>query len=136
MKQYSNSHCDPELLKILEEQVLQTAKNLINSDSILDNIRLAISSKLGNTEVNADTIALEMGMSRRTLNRRLKENDTTFNQIKESIILELAKESLSTTSVSIAELAQRLGYSDSSAFNRVFRRLTGNNPLAYRKKHS
>jgi len=133
---YANSDFDPQLLTILESQVLQTAATLLNSDSFLDRIRLVISSNLGNAEVTADTVAAEFGMSRRTLHRRLSENGTRFNTLRENIVINVAKESLSKTSVSITELAQRLGYSDSSAFDRAFKRLVGQRPLAYRKYYS
>lgn len=133
---YANRDFDPQLLTLLESQVLQTAANLLNSDSFLDRIRLLISSNLGNAEVTADTVAAEFGMSRRTLHRRLSENGTTFNTLRESIVINVAKESLSKTSVSITELAQRLGYSDSSAFDRAFKRLVGQRPLEYRKHYS
>jgi len=133
---YANSDFDPQLLALLESQVLQTAAQLLSSDSFLDRIRLLISSNLGNAEVSADTVAAEFGMSRRTLHRRLSETGTTFNTLRESIVINVAKESLSKTSVSITELAQTLGYSDSSAFDRAFKRLVGQRPLEYRKQYS
>jgi len=135
LMEYANSDFDPQLLALLESQVLQTAEKLLSSDSFLDRIRLLISSNLGNAEVTADSAAAEFGMSRRTLHRRLSENGTTFNTLRESIVINVAKESLSKTSVSITELAQRLGYSDSSAFDRAFKRLVGQRPLEYRKQY-
>ncbi|BFM14473.1 AraC family transcriptional regulator [Maricurvus nonylphenolicus] len=136
LMQYANNDFDPKLLELLENQVLQTLKDHIVSDSLLDHIRLLISSNLGNTEITADNVASELGMSRRTMHRRLSENGTTFNALREEIVLHIAKESLSKTSASITELAHKLGYADSSAFDRAFKRLTGSKPLEYRKQHS
>ena len=133
---YNNRDFDLQLLALLESQVLKSAENLLSSDSFLDRIRLIISSNLGNADVTAGTMAVELGMSRRTLHRRLSDSDTTFNTLRETIVIKLAKESLSKTSVSISVLAQELGYSDSSAFDRAFKRLLGQNPLEYRKQHS
>jgi len=133
---YKNRDFDLQLLALLESQVLKSAENLLGSDSFLDRVRLLMSSNLGNAKVTADTIAVALSMSRRTLHRRLSDNDTTFNALRESIVISVAQESLSKTSVSISELAHELGYSESSAFDRAFKRLTGQNPLAYRKQHS
>ncbi|OUR91031.1 hypothetical protein A9Q81_18100, partial [Gammaproteobacteria bacterium 42_54_T18] len=69
------------------------------------------------------------------LNRRLKESGTTFNTLRENLVFHIAKESLCNSSVSITELAQMLGYSDSSAFNRAFKRMAKQRPLNYRKQH-
>lgn len=133
---YAINDFDPQLLALLEAQVLQSTEELLSSDSFLDRIRLLISSNLGNAEVTAETIAAELGMSRRTLHRRLSESGTTFNVLRENIVINVAKESLSKTPVSITELAQKLGYSDSSAFDRAFKRLVGQKPLEYRKQHN
>ena len=133
---HANQHFDPQLLALLESQVQQSAQSLLSSDSLIDHIRLLITSNLGHTEVTADSIASELLMSRRTLNRRLNENGTTFNSLRENIVFHMAKESLCNTRISITELAQKLGYSDSSAFNRAFKRNLGLRPLQYRKEHS
>ena len=90
----ANQHFDPQLLALLESQVQQSAQSLLSSDSLIDHIRLLITSNLGNTEVTADNIAAELLMSRRTLNRRLSENGTTFNSLRENIVFHMAKESV------------------------------------------
>ncbi len=133
--QIPNRESDSQLLTLLEGQAQLSAQSLRGPESLLDHIRLLINSSLGIKEVTADTIAVELGMSRRTLNRRLSENGTTFNTVRENIVFHIAKESLSNSSTSITELAQKLGYSDSSAFNRAFKRLSGHRPLEYRKLH-
>jgi len=126
---------DSKLLALLESQVQISPQDISSSDSLLERIGLMISAKLGNTDVSADSIAKELGMSRRTLNRRLKESGTTFNTLRENLVFHIAKESLCNSSVSITELAQMLGYSDSSAFNRAFKRMAKQRPLNYRKQH-
>jgi AraC-like DNA-binding protein len=124
---------DPTLLTILEAHVVQSTPELLTPDTTIEKIRLLISSGLGNTEQTSDDIAKALGMSRRTLHRRLQEQGLSFNKVREDIIVELAKTSLIDTSASVAEIAQQLGYADSSAFNKLFKRRTGNTPLQYRK---
>lgn len=124
---------DPTLLAILESHVVQSTPELLTPDTTIEKIRLLISSGLGNADQTSEDIAKALGMSRRTLHRRLKDNGLTFNKVREDVIIELAKTSLSDTGASVAEIAQQLGYSDSSAFNKLFKRRTSSTPLQYRK---
>ncbi|MGH1373123.1 MAG: AraC family transcriptional regulator ligand-binding domain-containing protein [Cellvibrionaceae bacterium] len=124
---------DPQLLALLESQALQALKDHNVERSLLKHIQFLISSNIGNTKMTAECAASELGMSRRTMHRRLSEYGSTFNQLREDIVINIAKETLSTTTVSITELAHKLGYADSSAFDRAFKRLTGKRPLEYRK---
>jgi AraC-like DNA-binding protein len=133
---YPVTNADPRLLKVLENQVQRSIDQLKMGQSLLDRVTFLISSSLGKTEVSADRIASHLGMSRRTLHRRLSERGTSFGELRDTIVSQLAKEILSTTIVSITELAQQLGYSDASAFIRAFKRQTGLTPLDYSRQHA
>ncbi len=136
---FKNDDCDPQLLALLEAQALQALESLQSHTTpkpLLKQIQFLISSRIGNIEITAEDISSELGMSRRTMHRRLSENGVTFNEIRENIVLNVAKETLSKTTVSITDLAHKLGYADSSAFDRAFKRLTKMKPLEYRKKHN
>lgn len=130
------SDADPELLGLLEQQVQHSIDQLKQDDTLIGRITFMITSRLGKTKVSADSIAPRLGMSRRTLHRRLSERDTSFNELREAVVLKIAKQALSTTNVSITALAQELGYSESSGFDRAFKRLTGFSPLNYRRGHT
>jgi AraC-like DNA-binding protein len=71
-------------------------------------------------------------MHRRTLNRRLKEHDTTFQQILDTVRFTVAKELLESSGVSLEEIASALGYGDIVSFIRAFKRWTGLTPGAWR----
>lgn len=133
---YTISEADPKLLGLLEQQVQHSLDLLKHDNTLVGRITFMITSRLGKTEVSAETISSRIGMSRRTLHRRLSEQGTSFNEIREMVVLQIAKKALSTTDVSITELAQELGYSDSSALDRAFKRLTGFSPLSYRRNHT
>ncbi len=75
-------------------------------------------------------------MSRRTFFRRLRDQGISLIDVRQDVILRIAKETLCTTSVSATELAQQLGYADASAFTHAFKRATGLAPLDYRHKQS
>jgi len=130
---FHREDCDPQLLALLESQALQALKEHNIEKSLLKHIQFLISSNIGNTKMTAESVASELGMSRRTMHRRLSDYGVTFNELRESIVLNIAKESLAKTRVSITELAHKLGYADSSAFDRAFKRLTDKRPLEYRK---
>lgn len=131
----SNQNFDPKLLALLENQIMQTAQGLLKNDTIIDKTRLLIATKLGNSPVTADNIAFELGMSRRTFYRRLKVHNLTYNRLREEVIINLAKQSLESSSIAITQLALNLGYSEASAFDRAFKRITRQSPMEYRAQH-
>jgi AraC-like DNA-binding protein len=74
-----------------------------------------------------------VGMSHRTLQRRLAENDTTFNKLLDQTRFDLAKNLLQDTSVSVTDICYELGYTNPANFTRAFRRWAGVSPRQHRK---
>jgi AraC-like DNA-binding protein len=72
-------------------------------------------------------------MSRRTLERRLSEEGTTYRDLVEGLRRGLAEQFLVEPRVAIAEVAFLLGFSEASAFHRAFKRWTGKTPTDYRR---
>ena len=81
-----------------------------------------------------DTIAASMALSPRTLRRRLSEEGYSFQQVKNMARERRAKYYLSSTRLTLSEIAFELGYSELSAFSRAFRSRAGETPQAYRDK--
>ena len=77
-----------------------------------------------------ENVAARLGMSTATLRRRLHSERASFREIKESVYNALARDWLSQREISIAEVANRLDFSDNFAFRRFFRRLNGIPPSA------
>lgn len=77
-------------------------------------------------------VARQVGMSSRTLTRRLAENNVTFRDLVHKSQEEISRTLLRTTSRSIAEVAFEAGFSEQSAFNRAFKRWTGLSPTMFR----
>lgn len=80
-----------------------------------------------------DWVADKLGMSGRTLQRRLDAQGLSFQRLVEERLLRRAKMMLETTAPSITEIAFELGYRDLAHFTRAFRRWTGISPSAYRR---
>jgi AraC-like DNA-binding protein len=81
-----------------------------------------------------ETVARDLGMSVRSLRRRLKEEGVAYKAILEEAFGMVATRLLSDTSRSIQETAHAMGFSDPTAFHRAFKRWTGMTPKQYREK--
>ncbi|MEM6925877.1 MAG: AraC family transcriptional regulator ligand-binding domain-containing protein [Myxococcota bacterium] len=82
--------------------------------------------------VSMDRAARQLGMSRQTLYRRLKEEGLTFAAVHDGLRDRLACDLLGARKVSVGEVAHLLGFSEPSSFVRAFRRWTGISPGAFR----
>ncbi|MEV0111945.1 AraC family transcriptional regulator [Streptomyces sp. NPDC050844] len=77
-------------------------------------------------------IADRLAVSPATLRRRLAQESTSYQQLKDAVRRDAAIAGLAEGSEPIADLAARLGFSEDTAFHRAFRRWTGTTPGAYR----
>lgn len=84
--------------------------------------------------VSAEEMARRLAVSPQHLRRLLREDGTSFREIKEDILRDAAITSLVRGTETIDELSNRLGFSETSAFRRAFRRWTGSSPGAYRSE--
>lgn len=80
-----------------------------------------------------DEVAKIMGMSGRTLRRRLAGLGTSYQAELDSVRKELALDCLASNQ-SMTRIAETLGFNDSSAFHKAFKRWTGMTPSEYRSK--
>jgi AraC-like DNA-binding protein len=76
--------------------------------------------------------ASAMGMSARTLQRRLGEQGTSFSRVLDDLRRELSDELLTGQRLAVSEVAFLLGYSEPRAFQRAFRRWRGVSPKKFR----
>ncbi|MDR3417885.1 MAG: AraC family transcriptional regulator [Nevskia sp.] len=97
--------------------------------------RSGISAKVRNIIVrepgraaNMEWIATELCMTSRTLRRHLAEEGTTYRALRDEVLLTLAEELMGTARMKLAEVAERLGYSDAAAFSHAFKRWKGVTP--------
>lgn len=75
-----------------------------------------------------------VGLSVRTIQRRLSDEDTTYSEVLESTRSILAGELLETSDKSLAEIASHLGYTNQGNFSRAFRRWSGVTPNMFRQQ--
>ncbi|WP_229487719.1 AraC family transcriptional regulator [Pseudoduganella lutea] len=78
-------------------------------------------------------LAQALHLSVRTLNRRLAEEGTHFQAVKDGLRRDIAVHRLASSNTGVAALAFELGFSDATGFCRAFRQWTGSSPSDYRK---
>jgi AraC-like DNA-binding protein len=92
----------------------------------------AIAPLLPHGEATIETVAQRLGMSQRTLARRLGEEGVSFLDVLRELRLRLAQQYLREPDISIAQVAWLLGYRGPSAFTHAFKRWTGQSPRRMR----
>jgi AraC-like DNA-binding protein len=88
---------------------------------------------LRSADAHVDIVAARLGLTSRSLQRRLTDEGTTFATVREDVRRELARRYL-TEGLPIADISFLLGFSEPSAFFRAFKRWTGETPLAARAR--
>jgi len=78
--------------------------------------------------------AQELGISPRTLQRRLQEAGVSYGELMEEVRLDEARQLLQNTHLNLAVIASRLGYADPSSFTRFFVRRTRTTPRFFRRE--
>ena len=91
-----------------------------------------ITNNLYQGTLSLDTIATQLNVSRRTLQRRLKQENLSFRQMVEQAKKDIAIKLIKEDSLPLTSIAGMLGFSEQSAFTRAFKRWTGKIPKAYR----
>lgn len=83
-----------------------------------------------------DAVAAALHLHPRTLRRRLSDEGTAFRALTNDVRATLATELLSQVGLSVEQVARRLGYAETSAFNHAFSRWFGIAPNAYRDRQA
>jgi AraC-like DNA-binding protein len=128
------SDSDPTLLEILKQQADTLLHQVESSQDLPGQVRLIIAASLEQEGATVETVAGQLHMTSRTLHRRLNSLGTSYKILREDIVAEFSRQLLRESDVSITEIAGRMGYSESSAFVRAFKRSEGVTPLAFRKE--
>jgi AraC-like DNA-binding protein len=81
-----------------------------------------------------DVIARRLGVSTRTLQRRLEDEGTSFGIVLDDTRRTTALELITELDLSLASIGDTVGYADQYAFNKAFRRWTGRSPSEYRRE--
>jgi AraC-like DNA-binding protein len=122
---------DPKLLAILTRAADDLAKQSSDEPLLTAQVKRALREALRSDEAQVDVIAKRLGLTGRSLQRRLKDENTSFQAVREDVRRELAHRYLDE-GLAIAEISFLLGFSEPSAFFRAFKRWTGQTPVESR----
>lgn len=114
-----------------EQRYLEGAADR-HSDELISQIQFWMQTNL-NANLTLENVASQFGISQRTLTRRFKEaNGISAMQYWQTMRVEAAKELLSSSNLSIQEVAYQVGYQDQSHFSRLFKKELALTPKDYR----
>lgn len=117
---------------VLSKHADALLKELEASKTVRGKVESLLMPVLHKGDASMDVIADKMVMSRQTLFRRLKGENTTFEKVLDELRHKLALDYLGAKKVSVNETAFLVGFSDPAAFSRAFKRWTGKSPRAFR----
>jgi AraC-like DNA-binding protein len=124
---------DPALAGYMYQLAEEVLASLTSEGELLEQVRRAIWTDLSGGLAGLEAAAGRLGMGPRSLQRRLKEEGTSFMEVLDDLRHEMAVQMLHDRRVTVYEIAFLLGYSDPSTFFRAFRRWEGTSPHEFRR---
>ncbi|MFZ5441018.1 MAG: AraC family transcriptional regulator ligand-binding domain-containing protein [Myxococcota bacterium] len=125
---------DAALYAFLEEHAVAALESRPKSDDLIDKLRHFIKEALKLGEPNVERLATRLNMSGRTLQRRLSDLKTSFQEVLDLVRFDLARAYLKDARLDLSQIAYLLGYSELRAFDRAFRRWADMSPSEWRSK--
>jgi AraC-like DNA-binding protein len=123
---------DPALLSVLERAAGTPPPRESALPEFVQRVHEALRASLRDGAPKMDAVARQLHVSARTLQRRLSEHHTSFQDATDAVRSELARQYLKDSQLGISEVAFLLGYSELSTFDRAFKRWTGMTPREFR----
>jgi len=114
------------------DDAVRTYLSSVNAGTLVDRVRSTLAERLTTGEPTPEAVARALGLSVRSMQRRLGELDTSYAALLADTRRELACAYLGEERCSVTEIAFLVGFEDVSAFARAFRRWTGLSPSKYR----
>ncbi|WP_417685744.1 AraC family transcriptional regulator [Roseibium sp.] len=125
---------EPTLFSIIEDAALNELRQRQWENTDLIRISKQVGNSLKQGDMTLDTVARDLGMSKRTLQRTLEGSNTSFRQLVDDVRRELAGRYLTETDLPMSEITFLLGYSELSVFSRAAKGWFGMPPKAYRQE--
>jgi AraC-like DNA-binding protein len=116
------------VLAVLAEHADLLLSRLPSGPDLIERTRRAIGGRLRGGDPSLESVARELGMSERSLQRHLRELGYTYNALADEVREATARLYLEQHDIALAEIGYLLGFADQSTFNRAFKRWTGCTP--------
>jgi AraC-like DNA-binding protein len=127
---------NPDLFATVAPQLEAELRHALASRAIGEQVKGVLKPLLAGGRPGIGAVARELGLSSRTLQRRLTEEGATFQQLVQGARRELARHYLLHSSLELNETAYLLGYEDAHSFFRAFHHWEGTSPGDWRTRHA
>ncbi|SHK79990.1 AraC-type DNA-binding protein [Marinobacter antarcticus] len=119
---------ETELAVFLKEAPAYILRRPDHDDSLRNRVRTLLAQQSLKDMPSLDEIAQLLHMTPRSIGRKLQEEGTSLRNIKTSLRREYATKLMSTENLSVADVSERVGFSETASFCRAFKRWTGKPP--------
>jgi AraC-like DNA-binding protein len=116
------------MFAVLVEHADLLLTRLPRGPDLVERTRRAIGERLRGGDPSLESVARELGMSERSMQRHLRELGSSFNALADEVREAMARLYLEQPDIALAEVGFLLGFADQSTFNRAFKRWTGVTP--------
>jgi len=122
----------PEFLELVTPALASAFQQLEAESTLTNQVKATIKRVLASGSPNLPAVARELGLSERTLQRRITAEGSSFRELLNLARQELGRQLLADPELTVAEIACLLGYQDETSFYRAFRECEGMSPRAWR----
>ena len=123
-----------QLAQAHQQQAAARLAALSRQDGLEQTLRMWIASQLQGQAPARAQAARALGLTERTLARRMRAEGQSYCALLDSLRRDAALQAVAQTTRTLSEIGQALGYAEPSVFNRAFRRWTGDTPGQWRKR--
>ena len=124
---------NPKLEDLADQELKQALNTVAETNTMAGKVREILNDHLAEMPTVED-VANMLFMSAATLNRKLKAEQRSFQQIKDDLRYNKAQRLLRDTTLSVDQIADQLGYSDASNFAKAFKGWSGSSPSQFRQQ--
>jgi AraC-like DNA-binding protein len=123
---------NPQLLEVLVPGLEAALREGDGARTLADDVRAALSRKICGERPAVEKVAKALGMSPRTLQRRLEQHGTTYQELLDDVRRRSARRLLANTDLDSGEVAFLLGFEELNSFSRAFHGWEGTTPARWR----
>ncbi len=129
-------HASLELLNLMKQRAEKVIADSIGKQSLSAQVARLLADSLMGQEPDKSYISEQLGMSQRTLQRKLAKENSSYQEVLDQTRHNLALDYLRQKPLSISDIAYLLGFAEPSTFYRAFKKWHGMTPGQYREQHS
>lgn len=126
---------DTQLLKTLEDHATSILQEIDKDQPLKEKVKNMLRLMLKEELPRKEVIAEKLGLNSRTMQRRLNDEGSGYQELLNELRYELAQNYLRNSRLNIDEIGVRLGFAEPRSFHRSFKQWSGATPGAYRESH-